>query len=86
MTITKEDLLKKYGIYLPKGKYSVKVSKGMYVISTVKDDTEGCILVGDSYSKDIIYNSRITFDKLFLEIKNCISIRKEPVTIEITSP
>lgn len=46
--------------------------------------TEGCVLVGDSYSKDYIYNSRITFDKLFLEIKNCINIRKEPVTIEIT--
>jgi len=32
-------------------------------------DTEGCILVGESRSKDFIGNSKKAFDKLFLKIK-----------------
>lgn len=32
-------------------------------------DTEGCILVGDSYKADWITNSRVTFDKLFQLMK-----------------
>jgi hypothetical protein len=41
-----------------------------------KDDTEGCLLVGESKGKDIIYNSRKAFTKLFsiLEKEKDISI------------
>lgn len=33
-------------------------------------DTEGCILLGSSKGTDIIYNSRVAFDKFFAKIKD----------------
>lgn len=42
-------------------------------------DTEGCILVGTSYSTDWVSNSRVAFDKLFALLDAA-----EPGTIEIT--
>lgn len=44
-------------------------------------DTEGCILVGQSYAKDFVGNSRAAFDKLFAKLQ----ATKEPITIEIIS-
>lgn len=34
------------------------------------NDTEGCILVGDSPGKDFLGNSRIAFDRLFARLKS----------------
>jgi len=42
-------------------------------------DTEGCILVGETRSKDFIGKSRKAFDKLFEKMK-----RAESITITIT--
>jgi hypothetical protein len=42
-------------------------------------DTEGCILVGESKSKDFIGGSKITFDKLM----DIITKAKDPITITI---
>lgn len=42
-------------------------------------DTEGCILVGTSYSTDWVSNSRVAFDKLFALLDAA-----EPGSIEIT--
>ena len=46
MKIGKTELLKKYGIDLPVGKFAVTNDGNQYTINSVKDDTEGCILVG----------------------------------------
>ncbi len=46
MKISKKELFDKYGIKLDAGKYSVKIINNEYHIFTVKDDTEGCVLVG----------------------------------------
>ena len=40
-------------------------------------DTDGCILVGDSFTRDFVTNSVTTFNKLFDKIKN------EDITITI---
>lgn len=40
-------------------------------------DTDGCILVGKSYSEDFVSDSRVTFDALFQKLltdKNSLSI------------
>jgi hypothetical protein len=42
-------------------------------------DTEGCILVGETRSKDLIGKSRKAFDKLFEKMK-----KAESITITIT--
>lgn len=44
-----------------------------------KDDTSGCILVGENKEKGKVINSKITFDKLF----KTLSLSKD-MTIEIT--
>jgi hypothetical protein len=46
MKISKTELLKKYGIELPVGKFAITNDGKQYTINSVKDDTEGCILVG----------------------------------------
>lgn len=43
------------------------------------EDTEGCILVGDTISTDFIGNSRIAFDRLFKKLEEADSIE---LTIE----
>lgn len=77
-------LRNKYGIDLPVGKFSVVVEGGNYRVSSVKDDTEGCILVGrDILNDNYITDSRNTLlglmtrleevyergDKIVLEVK-----------------
>ena len=47
------------------------------------EDTEGCILVGDSFDVDCIYNSRITFNRLFDLIETQLNHKHLPVEIEI---
>ena len=65
--ITQKELLDKYGIDLPKGKYSINTKENVYDIYSVKDNTEGCILVGVSKNvkEGYIYNSKYTYKKLF---------------------
>lgn len=46
------------------------------------DDTEGCILVGSSHSKDFVGNSRATFSKLFERIEHALDMGEE-VELEI---
>ena len=47
------------------------------------EHTEGCILVGSSYSKDFIGNSRATFNVLFNLLEEAYS-KDEDIEIEIT--
>lgn len=46
------------------------------------EDTEGCILVGSTKSKDFVGNSKVTFDKL-MELLDAAYNRNEPITLEI---
>lgn len=48
MQIKRSELLKKYGIDLPPGKFRVYTKTDEYQIYSVKDDTSGCILVGNT--------------------------------------
>lgn len=49
--------LNKYGINLPNGKYKIKTMGDMYEIYSIKDDTEGCILLGENKAKGMVLNS-----------------------------
>lgn len=79
MKISRSELKEKYGIDLPKGKYRIKVDGDSYVINTVKDDTEGCLLVGENKVVGQVINSRATYNKLF----KILSETKERIIIEI---
>lgn len=59
-TITQKDLLKKYGISLPRGKYDIEVADGKYKIYTVQDDTDGCLLLGLNKAKGKVLESQAT--------------------------
>jgi hypothetical protein len=45
------------------------------------EDTEGCILVGQQKSQDVISQSRLAFNALFAKMKS--AIKKEKIFIEI---
>lgn len=47
------------------------------------EDTEGCILVGSTKSKDFVGNSKVTFDKL-MEMLEKAYARNETITLEIS--
>ena len=84
MKVSKHDLYLRYGIELPTGKYSIKVDGNMYYIYTVKDDTEGCILVGDD--NEVLFdaflaNSRKAMDRLLPLLT--VAASKEVITITI---
>ena len=82
MNINSKELSTRYGIDLPSGKYSVTSDGEYYSISVVKDDTEGCILVGATNTKgddDFIGSSKKAFGELMLLLESAM----DPITIEI---
>jgi hypothetical protein len=81
MRMGKNALRKKYGIDLPSGKYSIKTGDS-YEVYKVRDDTEGCILVGSTHAKDFVGNSRATFAKLLERIEHSLDAGAE-VELEI---
>lgn len=70
MKISRYELKNRYGIDLPVGKYTIKVDGGSYTINTVKDDTEGCILVGENKEVGKVLNSTATFKRLYDVLKS----------------
>lgn len=46
------------------------------------EDTEGCILVGGNKGIDIVSNSRVTFNQLFILMQDAIA-KDEEITLEI---
>lgn len=62
--------LAKYGINLPDGKYKIKTVGNIYEIYSVKDDTEGCILLGENKKKGMVINSVATYHKFMNLVKN----------------
>ena len=79
MQITQNELNNKYGINIPKGKYRIYTRDDKYDIYTVKDDTEGCILVGKNTATGIVLESTVTFTNLYNELK-----KYKIITIEIS--
>ena len=82
--ITQKELLDKYGINLPKGKYSINTKENVYDIYTVKDNKEGCILVGEcrNVEEGFIYNSKKTMKKLMSILKQA-NDKNEEIFINI---
>ena len=64
--ISRSKLAEVHGIALPVGKYRFYAAAEKVDVFEVKDDTEGCILVGTSIvNEDFIGNSRAAFNRLF---------------------
>lgn len=83
MQAKKQSELKKiYGIELPIGKYKIIKDGDYYKIYTIKDDTEGCILVGFNKEKGKVLHSRVTFTRLMNKIKPMFEM-KEKIELEI---
>lgn len=82
MQISKTELKKRFGIDLQKGKYSIYLRDGFYEIYTVKDDTEGCLLVGYNKKKGMVLDSKKTLSNLMYKL-NVANDIKEKVYIEI---
>lgn len=85
MNITHQKLLSDHGIDLSKGKYAIRAKDGFYEIYTVKDDTEGCIIVGSINKRtddDWVSGSQIAMQRLLPKIEDALAV-KEKVTLEI---
>lgn len=85
MNITHQKLLSDHGIDLSKGKYAIREKDGFYEIYTVKDDTEGCIIVGsvnDRTDDDWVGGSRVAMNRLLPKIEDALAV-KEAVWIEV---
>lgn len=76
-TITQKDLLKKYGISLPKGKYDIEVADGKYKIYTVQDDTDGCLLLGLNKTKGAVLDSQATMAYFMARVPNEFDLKIE---------
>jgi len=83
MKIGRNELKIKYGIDLPKGKYSIKQNVNEYEIYTIKDDTDGCPLVGKNTEVGRVTDSKATFTMLMNKYLNPARKRKEKVFITI---
>lgn len=83
MKISRNELLLKYGINLPKGLYRIQTNADYYSISTVKDDTSGCIIVGKNKVVGKVLESRATFTMLMKDYLLPAKQRKESVYITI---
>jgi len=82
MKITTETLKSQYGISLPPGKYEIRVRDGFYKVDLIKDNTDGCILVGLNKGEDLIYNCSATYDYIYGSIEEALR-KKEKVKIWI---
>lgn len=82
MKISRKELYNKYGINLPVGKYKIKADGANYAISTIKDDTSGCILVGRNKEVGKVLDSTVTFKALYAKLKAAHD-KGESISIEI---
>jgi len=67
--ITRTELKNKYGIDLPKGKYRIRPqNKDSYIINTVIDHTEGCLLPGINREVGKVLDSKMYTDIIIEKI------------------
>lgn len=83
MKISKSELSDKYGIDLPRGKYNISINGSCYKISTVKDDTDGCLLVGKNKIVGRVVESKATFTTLMNKYLTPARKRKQRAYITI---
>lgn len=83
MKISRNELKNRYGIDLPVGKYRIKTEGGNYTINTVKDDTEGCIIVGLNKVVGKVVDSQKTYTNLMKKYLLIAKERNEHITITI---
>ena len=82
MKITKEELKSKYGIDLPKGQFSVKKVGDAYEVYSVKDDTQGCVILGENKAVGMVLNSAKTCEKVFARMYEAY-LRNETIFLTI---
>ena len=82
MRISAKTLKDNYGIDLPRGKYYFEESKDGLIIYSIKDDTEGCILVGKNSKKGMVLESK-KYEKLLVQTLQEAANRGEKITITI---
>lgn len=83
MKEVKQDEFKKLtGVHLPKGKYRFAIDGDKVVYNTIKDDTAGCILLGENREKGRVVNSTPYELRLTRLIKEAIQ-RGEEVWITV---
>lgn len=76
------DLSNRFKIELPR-LLNVPMFEGIRIHPGNKaEDTDGCILVGVTRSKDWVGQSKIAFNRLFDQMEKAYQL-KEPITIEI---
>lgn len=79
--ISKADLKSKYGLNLPAGKYYIEDTGKDFKVSTCKDDTDGCILLGLGKTNNTVTESRkavTQFEKSLQKV-----MKKEKIFITI---
>lgn len=77
MKISRKELVSKYGIDLPTGKYDINLLENVYTINTIKDDTDGCILVGSSNDRnddDWVGGSKVALAQLITKLSQVKSV------------
>ena len=85
MRITKSELKSKYGIDLPSGKFNVENDGSNYIVSTVNDDTDGCLLVGrgcNTHNVQTVTGSVLAYTTLYPIVYQQI-MAGYPVNIEV---
>lgn len=81
-TFIKNKLMEDYGINLPKGKYRIQIKNNIYQIYKIKDDSLGCILVGENKIKGQLIHSKYHSDLLDQKVTKALD-NKEDVYITI---
>ena len=83
MRIGRNKLKNIYGISIPAGQYSIKTNPDSYDVYTVKDDTHGCPLLGQTRIAAGIANCKGVNDRLYVTLQ-AAEQRKEEVWITIS--
>lgn len=76
MQISRKELASRYGIDLSAGKYDIKLLENVYTINTIKDDTEGCIIVGstnDREDDDWVGGSKVAMGQLMKKLELAVA-------------
>lgn len=81
MKITQSELKRKYGITLPRGKYSIHKEGDLYEVYSVKDDTLGCPLLGRNKVKGMLVESKDCINQL-MELAKKNGYKKVKLIIE----
>ena len=81
--IKQDEFRKLTGVSLPKGRYRFSINGNKVVYNTIKDDTSGCVLLGENREKGRVVNSTPYELRLTKLIKDAIEKGEEVwITVE----